>query len=314
MVLVNAESFCMANLGPATAGWGADIFGVKNMTGDLFGLTPLSVRDSGHGKDHGGEWVRSMFSQKDYGSGYTYPSVGGFVDLDPLPLPNLDGDDPTMGLDFMCTSDSGNSTGRYCEMLTDTAPSSYTSPSVNINDWAQRKVQKKSPKQPPPLTTKVATVTKGAGIETVVQSAAPAKQVQQPPSPTSSLGSLSVATDPGKAASTNDEFSATSMSRSASVPSFRAVSAPIKVPSTARRPAKPKKTASPKASTTPVLSTSANNRRIKKRDKGARIVCVNCNSSSTPQWRMGPTGPKTLCNACGVRFKKGLPLRISSML
>ena len=29
-----------------------------------------------------------------------------------------------------------------------------------------------------------------------------------------------------------------------------------------------------------------------KRDKTARIVCVNCGSSSTPQWRMGPTGPK----------------------
>jgi hypothetical protein len=27
---------------------------------------------------------------------------------------------------------------------------------------------------------------------------------------------------------------------------------------------------------------------------------------------MGPTGPKTLCNACGVRYKKGLPLRISA--
>lgn len=25
----------------------------------------------------------------------------------------------------------------------------------------------------------------------------------------------------------------------------------------------------------------------------------------TPLWRSGPDGPKTLCNACGVRFKKG---------
>jgi hypothetical protein len=23
---------------------------------------------------------------------------------------------------------------------------------------------------------------------------------------------------------------------------------------------------------------------------------------------MGPTGPKTLCNACGVRFRKGMPM------
>lgn len=39
-----------------------------------------------------------------------------------------------------------------------------------------------------------------------------------------------------------------------------------------------------------------------------RFACRNCNSSNTPQWRMGPAGPKTLCNACGVRYRKGLPL------
>jgi len=25
----------------------------------------------------------------------------------------------------------------------------------------------------------------------------------------------------------------------------------------------------------------------------------------TPQWRAGPEGAKTLCNACGVRYKSG---------
>lgn len=33
--------------------------------------------------------------------------------------------------------------------------------------------------------------------------------------------------------------------------------------------------------------------------------CVHCASEKTPQWRTGPMGPKTLCNACGVRFKSG---------
>jgi len=308
MVLVNAESFCMANLGPATAGWGADFFGAKNMSGDLFSLAPLSVRDSIHGKDDGADWVRSMFSQKDYGSGYTYPSVGGFIDLDPLPLPNLDGDDPSMGLDIMTSSESCNSTSRDYETHTDAAPSAI------INDWAQRTVQKRSPKHS--QQSKVATVTKFADIEPVVQSKPPAGRLQHPCSPTSSLDdSLSVATDPGNSASTDDESAATGMSRSASFPSMRIAPAPVRVPSAARRTVKSKpKTSSPKASISPVLSISANHRRINKRDKGARIVCVNCNSSSTPQWRMGPTGPKTLCNACGVRFKKGLPLRMSSML
>nr|XP_043616985.1 GATA transcription factor 12-like [Erigeron canadensis] len=33
--------------------------------------------------------------------------------------------------------------------------------------------------------------------------------------------------------------------------------------------------------------------------------CLHCGSDKTPQWRRGPMGPKTLCNACGVRFKSG---------
>lgn len=33
--------------------------------------------------------------------------------------------------------------------------------------------------------------------------------------------------------------------------------------------------------------------------------CMHCEITKTPQWRAGPMGPKTLCNACGVRFKSG---------
>lgn len=33
--------------------------------------------------------------------------------------------------------------------------------------------------------------------------------------------------------------------------------------------------------------------------------CSHCLVQKTPQWRTGPLGPKTLCNACGVRFKSG---------
>ncbi|KAL6610719.1 hypothetical protein ACP70R_040688 [Stipagrostis hirtigluma subsp. patula] len=32
--------------------------------------------------------------------------------------------------------------------------------------------------------------------------------------------------------------------------------------------------------------------------------CANCGTTSTPLWRNGPCGPKSLCNACGIRFKK----------
>ncbi|KAJ9540944.1 hypothetical protein OSB04_027450 [Centaurea solstitialis] len=33
--------------------------------------------------------------------------------------------------------------------------------------------------------------------------------------------------------------------------------------------------------------------------------CSHCFVQKTPQWRAGPLGAKTLCNACGVRFKSG---------
>ncbi|CAN7062309.1 unnamed protein product [Brassica oleracea var. botrytis] len=40
-------------------------------------------------------------------------------------------------------------------------------------------------------------------------------------------------------------------------------------------------------------------------DGGGGRRCTHCASEKTPQWRTGPLGPKTLCNACGVRFKSG---------
>ena len=43
--------------------------------------------------------------------------------------------------------------------------------------------------------------------------------------------------------------------------------------------------------------------------KGPGKQCVECGATQTPQWREGPAGPKTLCNACGVRFNR---LRSSS--
>ncbi|XP_060194488.1 GATA transcription factor 6-like [Lycium barbarum] len=33
--------------------------------------------------------------------------------------------------------------------------------------------------------------------------------------------------------------------------------------------------------------------------------CSHCGVQKTPLWRTGPLGEKTLCNACGVRFKSG---------
>ncbi|TKY54490.1 putative GATA transcription factor 22 [Spatholobus suberectus] len=33
-------------------------------------------------------------------------------------------------------------------------------------------------------------------------------------------------------------------------------------------------------------------------------VCTDCHTTKTPLWRSGPRGPKSLCNACGIRQRK----------
>lgn len=33
-------------------------------------------------------------------------------------------------------------------------------------------------------------------------------------------------------------------------------------------------------------------------------ACTACNTTKTPLWRGGPSGPMSLCNACGIRYRK----------
>ncbi|CAO3616346.1 unnamed protein product [Mucor fragilis] len=34
--------------------------------------------------------------------------------------------------------------------------------------------------------------------------------------------------------------------------------------------------------------------------------CQSCGTESSPEWRRGPTGHKTLCNACGLRYSRSV--------
>ncbi|KAJ2997209.1 blue light receptor [Globomyces sp. JEL0801] len=47
------------------------------------------------------------------------------------------------------------------------------------------------------------------------------------------------------------------------------------------------------------------NKQQKKR-KGAPVdlFCLQCGTNKSPEWRTGPSGPKTLCNACGLAYYK----------
>jgi len=44
-------------------------------------------------------------------------------------------------------------------------------------------------------------------------------------------------------------------------------------------------------------------RSIKKKDPILNLVCADCFATATPLWRKGNF--ETLCNACGIRFRKG---------
>ncbi|KAG7950195.1 hypothetical protein I3843_13G099600 [Carya illinoinensis] len=55
-----------------------------------------------------------------------------------------------------------------------------------------------------------------------------------------------------------------------------------------------------------VLSGATETRSYSSQGPGSTTrKCMHCEVTKTPQWREGPMGPKTLCNACGVRFRSG---------
>ncbi len=41
----------------------------------------------------------------------------------------------------------------------------------------------------------------------------------------------------------------------------------------------------------------------------AALMCSFCGTQTSPEWRKGPNGPKTLCNACGLVYSKMVKTR-----
>lgn len=37
----------------------------------------------------------------------------------------------------------------------------------------------------------------------------------------------------------------------------------------------------------------------------SKFLCTGCGTDASPEWRTGPYGPRSLCNACGIRYAKG---------
>ncbi|PKA57283.1 Putative GATA transcription factor 22 [Apostasia shenzhenica] len=55
--------------------------------------------------------------------------------------------------------------------------------------------------------------------------------------------------------------------------------------------------------------TITNESKIETRDDQSHVMsmirtCSHCSTTTTPLWRSGPRGPKSLCNACGIRQMK----------
>lgn len=75
-------------------------------------------------------------------------------------------------------------------------------------------------------------------------------------------------------------------------------------------PVLPKVRISRSVKATKAAAEAVSSPRGKKRTAGRMAAnpnghcCTQCGTQSTPVWRAGPHGPKTLCNACGVRYMK----------
>ncbi|KAJ9066281.1 hypothetical protein DSO57_1017953 [Entomophthora muscae] len=39
---------------------------------------------------------------------------------------------------------------------------------------------------------------------------------------------------------------------------------------------------------------------------GPTRMCLSCGTTASPEWRRGPKGQKTLCNACGLKYSRQL--------
>lgn len=56
------------------------------------------------------------------------------------------------------------------------------------------------------------------------------------------------------------------------------------------------------------LPTESHSRHMGDKKKKVKVtedyVCTDCATLESPEWRKGPKGPKTLCNACGLRWAK----------
>ncbi|KAI7906480.1 uncharacterized protein BX663DRAFT_496619 [Cokeromyces recurvatus] len=63
-------------------------------------------------------------------------------------------------------------------------------------------------------------------------------------------------------------------------------------------------TANPSSSSNEKALEQKGNWKRRKSKYQFEYICTDCGTTASPEWRKGPCGPKTLCNACGLRWSK----------
>ncbi|KAI7850702.1 hypothetical protein BDC45DRAFT_237827 [Circinella umbellata] len=60
----------------------------------------------------------------------------------------------------------------------------------------------------------------------------------------------------------------------------------------------------PKPSSSQQLQRQQQPKHVREHSTNTTKQCHSCQSTETPEWRKGPMGPRTLCNACGLIWAK----------
>ncbi|WFD06182.1 hypothetical protein MVES1_001524 [Malassezia vespertilionis] len=76
------------------------------------------------------------------------------------------------------------------------------------------------------------------------------------------------------------------------------------VPLNVRNPKRSARPSDPSAIDLPPAKAQKGTRSHARSKNTGNHVCLGCQATSTPEWRKGPTGPRTLCNACGLLYAK----------
>lgn len=125
--------------------------------------------------------------------------------------------------------------------------------------------------------------------------------------PSLSRSSSPISVLPASSSSSSSSDSSNSITDTSPPPPPQATSVPGRARTKRPRlPSSSARTFIPPSSNTSNSSPAA----VKKMKRDQESVpsarkCTHCDIQKTPQWRAGPMGPKTLCNACGVRYKSG---------